>query len=30
MANVDFTLKLGKGSGVIEENSAFISNEVKN
>ncbi|EHI78234.1 hypothetical protein HMPREF9093_01513, partial [Fusobacterium sp. oral taxon 370 str. F0437] len=29
MANVGFTLKLGKGSGVIEENSAFISNEVK-
>ncbi len=29
MANVGFTLKLGKGSGVIEENSASISNEVK-
>ena len=29
MANVGFTLKLGKGSEVIEEDSAFISNEVR-
>ena len=29
MANIGFTLKLGKGSGVVEEDSAPINNEVK-
>ena len=29
MANVGFTLKLGKGSGVVEEDSTPIQNEVK-
>ena len=29
MANIGFTLKLGKGSGVVEEDSTPIQNEVK-